>query len=320
MVKWAGTLSTTEPYNYLGVVKVRQGNENSERFIFTIVENGKPYDLRGYRVFFCTHFSPYVSVEKPAKIIDAVNGKIEFTMDDACMQEQGYQDGYFEIYNEDHFMATTQNFTYTIQTSIIKQLMDGESYIQRLEELLEKVDKVTDEIREELERQFDEMKDFFETNQAEFDAWFDSVKEILASVDPGGVLLNEVVDARYSRIYGNFDSVSKRIDHSERLTSNAIPTTRLCSIEHGLSCYPSIQAFYWKSGFGVNALGDENWVGDIPQSIECMLEYPDNCTIVVYIPQVFLLEDPEIRKINSGVYTVNSEQGTIEINLVGGLK
>lgn len=318
MVKWAGSLSTTEPYNYLGMLKVRQGNVNSEMFHFNIEENGTPYDLRGYRVFFCTHFDPYISIEKPVKIIDALNGKIAFVMDDDCMQKIGHQEAYFEIYNEDHFMASTQNFSYTIQTSIIKQLMDGESYIQRLEELLDKVDKVTDEIREELERQLDELKDFFEKNQEEFDIWFQSVQDILASVDPGGILLNEIVDARYSRIYGSFDSVSKRIDHTENSTFHYIPTMRLCTIVHGLSCYPQAQVLYWKEGFGVNILGGENWVGDIPQSIECMLEYPDNRTIVVYIPQAFHLTEPQVRKVSNKQYMLDSTDGNIEINLRGG--
>lgn len=30
MAKWNVVLSTTEPYNYIGIINVRQGNRNSE--------------------------------------------------------------------------------------------------------------------------------------------------------------------------------------------------------------------------------------------------------------------------------------------------
>ncbi|WP_416244329.1 BppU family phage baseplate upper protein, partial [Enterococcus faecalis] len=30
MSKWQATLSTTEPYNYVGIINARQGNKNTE--------------------------------------------------------------------------------------------------------------------------------------------------------------------------------------------------------------------------------------------------------------------------------------------------
>lgn len=227
MSKWAGTLSTTEPYNYLGLLKVRQGNEKSEIFDLEITENELPYNLYSYRVFFCTHFDPFVSVEKEAEIIDAKNGIIRFVMDDDCMQKVGQQEGYFEIYKEDVFMGSTQNFTYTIQPSIIKQLMDGESYIQRLEELLDKVreameksqeevNKWLEENRKEIDRLMEEMNQFFNEKQIEFNDWFEAVQDILKSIDPGGILLNEIVTARHSKHSNKtFKSLAERLEHME---------------------------------------------------------------------------------------------------------
>lgn len=118
--KWAGTLSTTEPYNHLGVLPVRQGNENSEIFDFKIVQNGVPYDLTGLRVLFCTNFKQYILVEKEAIVLKPKEGLFQFVMDDDCMQRVGDQEGYFEIYQEGMLLDTTQNFTYTIQSSIKK--------------------------------------------------------------------------------------------------------------------------------------------------------------------------------------------------------
>lgn len=179
--KWAGTLSTTEPYNHLGVLLVRQGNENSEIFDFKIVQNGVPYDLTGLRVLFCTNFKQYILVEKEATVLKPKEGLFQFVMDDDCMQRVGNQEGYFEIYQEGMLLDTTQNFTYTIQSSIKKMLMDGESYIQRLEDLLNQLNDAIANSNGEIDKLLEEWMKFVEDN-----------KELLESIDPGGALLNRL--------------------------------------------------------------------------------------------------------------------------------
>lgn len=52
MAKWKGVLSTTEPFNYIGILKVRHGNVNHEMCQFTISENGVPVNLLGMRSIF----------------------------------------------------------------------------------------------------------------------------------------------------------------------------------------------------------------------------------------------------------------------------
>ena len=48
----ASKLSTTEPYNYIGIQNVRQGNRNTEVLEAILVENALPLDLTGCEVFF----------------------------------------------------------------------------------------------------------------------------------------------------------------------------------------------------------------------------------------------------------------------------
>lgn len=227
MTKWMGTLSTTEPYNYLGLLKVRQSNKQSETFDFSIIENSNPYNLYGCRVFFCTRFAPYVLIEKEALILNEKDGKIRFTMDDGCMQKVGKQEAYFEIYKNDEWMDSTQNFTYDIQPSIEKALMDGESYIRRLEDLLEQlkeqmgksqteVDEWLANNRKEIDKLMEELEQFFEEKQVEFEEWFESVREILESIDPGGLLLSEVIDARKSNhSKKTYSTLGNRLDSME---------------------------------------------------------------------------------------------------------
>lgn len=46
------TLSTTEPNNWVGLIKVRQGDTESQTFNTTIVENNVPKDFTGLTPFF----------------------------------------------------------------------------------------------------------------------------------------------------------------------------------------------------------------------------------------------------------------------------
>lgn len=326
MAKWAGTLSTTEPYNHLGLLKVRQGNKNSEVFEFKIVQNGIPYDLSGYRVFFCTHFDPYVSIEKNAEIIDAKKGFIRFTMDDDCMQKVGRQEGYFEIYKEDTFLDATQYFTYTVQTSIIKQLMDGESYIQRLEELLEKLQEAMEKSQEEVEKWLEEnrqkiddlmkeMDQFFADKKIEFNEWFESVREILESIDPGGVLLSEITRARSSDRYGTFKSLDERLEFAEAVFA---ADTKLMTINHNFKGYPRLRVLYWEYGLATRPLAMEptGIGGGNVRTVESNVEYLDKNSLIVSVPITYKLNDPEFVFIDNKRFRLISDYKVIQVELL----
>ncbi|WP_375180249.1 BppU family phage baseplate upper protein [Enterococcus rotai] len=326
MAKWAGTLSTTEPYNHLGLLKVRQGNKNSEVFEFKLVQNGIPYDLSGYRVFFCTHFDPYVSIEKNAEIIDTKKGLIRFTMDDDCMQKVGRQEGYFEIYKEDTFLDATQYFTYTVQTSIIKQLMDGESYIQRLEELLKKLQEAMEKSQEEVEKWLEEnrqkiddlmneMDQFFADKKNEFSEWFDSVREILESIDPGGVLLSEITRARSSDRYGTFENLDERLENIEAMFA---ADTKLMTINHNFKGYPRLRVLYWEYGMATRPLAMEptGLGGGNVRTVESNVEYLDKNSLTVSVPITYKLNDPEFVFVDAKRFRLISDYRVIQVELL----
>ncbi|MBO0467937.1 BppU family phage baseplate upper protein [Enterococcus plantarum] len=326
MSKWAGTLSTTEPYNHLGTLPVRQGNKNSEIFEFRIVENGIPYDLSGYRVFFCVHFDPYISVEKNAVIVDSKKGLIRFTMDDDCMQKVGNQEGYFEIYKEDTFLDATQYFTYTVQTSIIKQLMDGESYIQRLEELLKKLQEAMEKSQEEVEKWLSanrqkidnlmkEMDQFFKDKKTEFSEWFESVREILESIDPGGILLGEIMRARESDRYGVFKNLDERLENIEATFS---ADTELLTINHDFKGYPRLRVLYWEYGLDTRPLGTEptGVGGGNVCTIESSVEYLDPYSLKVSVPATYKTVNPQRILIDAKIFRLITDYKVIQVELL----
>lgn len=157
--KWLATLSTTEPYNNIGLIKLRRNNENSEVMRVRLTKNSKLYDLTALKVFFVTHFigkdSLNVPVQKEATIINAKEGIVEFIFDQDCMQKVGRQEAYFEIYDYDKFLDATQNFTYEIISSSRDVKADFSPYIETWE-ILEKL--LGDKPVFALQQQIEELK------------------------------------------------------------------------------------------------------------------------------------------------------------------
>ncbi len=203
MTKWKGVLSTTEPFNYIGILKVRYGNVNHETCQFTISENGSPVNLLGHEVYFQALLKGN-PVEEQAKIIDGKNGLIEFTFSNHTMQALGKQTGYFQFRRGMQVVGTTQDFSYFVINAVGNTEIDTGAYWQTLQDLL------------------DDMNSFITHNQGDFTAWFDSVKEILYGIDPGGKILQELIEARRS-ITGNvFGSLKARLEYDFQYTLSEI--------------------------------------------------------------------------------------------------
>lgn len=204
--KWSGVLSTTEPRNDVGIIKVRQGNVNSEVAEFQIVQNNKPYNLTGLTVYFCASFGLNL-VEKPAVIVNAAGGRIQYTFDDDSMQSLGRQKGYFSIKKEESKIDSTQDFEYQVESSLMTRSIDGKSYIYKLSALIKILD------------------DFVKNGQKNFNTWFESVKEILYGVDPGGNILRELIEARKNSSGNIFASLKERLDKNEDETNRQLAQT-----------------------------------------------------------------------------------------------
>lgn len=195
-IKWVGTLSTTRRNN-VDLIQVRQNNVNSEVLGFNIVDdNGEPYDLKNRKVLFCTYFDKLAPVEQYAEVIE--NGQIVYTMNQHDMQKPvRINFAYFKILDEkNNLVDTTQNFSYDIMSSIESKCGDFGPYIIRLEEVLDAFNGVKDEAMKEIQQIIKDFNENVIEQQKEFDKWFSSVKEIIESIDPGGILLNEIIAAR----------------------------------------------------------------------------------------------------------------------------
>lgn len=226
MAKWNVTLSTTEPYNYVGMINVRQGNRNTEVMEAVIVENGRPYDLTGCKVYFESIVGGKFPVQLGAKIIDAKNGKIQYTFDQYSMQSLHRQTADFMIMKGMDVIGTTQDFSYFVVKAVSKTEGEMGSYWQSVEDLIADMAAFINENQGDFtdwmnarKKEFEKWREYQQSTfeawrngqETDYLTWFESIKDILRSVDPGGVMLSELMDARVDINGVRHDSITKRL-------------------------------------------------------------------------------------------------------------
>lgn len=226
MVKWQATLSTTEPYNYIGIQNVRQGNRNTEVLEAILVENALPLDLTGCEVFFESVIDNKYPIQRAAKIVNAKKGIIQYTFDEYSMQSLHRQEAYFSIHKGDNLIGSTQNFSYFVVNAVSKTEGEMGSYWQSIEDLIADMTAFINENKgdftawmnarkEEFEKWRKNQQDTFEAwrngQETDYLMWFESIKDILKSVDPGGTMLAELMDARVDIQGVRHNSLSERL-------------------------------------------------------------------------------------------------------------
>ncbi|HFK2845072.1 TPA: phage baseplate upper protein [Enterococcus faecalis] len=226
MSKWQATLSTTEPYNYVGIINVRQGNKNTEKLEVNIVENALPLDLTNCKVFFESVISNKYPIQRPATVVDARSGIIQYTFDEYSMQSLHRQEAYFTIYNGEELIGSTQNFSYFVIKAASKTEGEMVSYWQSIEDLIADMTAFINENKgdftvwmnarkEEFEKWRKNQQDTFEAwrngQESDYLLWFESIKDILKTVDPGGTMLAELIDARVDVQGVRHNSLTERL-------------------------------------------------------------------------------------------------------------
>lgn len=247
MAKWNATLSTTEPYNYVGMIQVRQGNKNSETMEATVSQNGIPVDLSQCKAYLEAILSNGFAIQRVVKIIDAKNGKIQYTFDEYSMQALHRQTANFVFYQGEDVIATTQDFSYFVIKAVSKTEGEMGSYWQTVEDLIADMAAFINENQGDFtdwmnarKKEFEKWREYQQTTfeawrngqETDYLTWFESIKDILRSVDPGGVMLSELMDARVDINGVRHDSISKRLLADADYLYKKLRET-LFTIEHG---------------------------------------------------------------------------------------
>lgn len=254
MKKWNVTLSTTEPDNYVGIINVRQGNVNSEVMEVQIVQNGLPLDLTDCTATFQAFLGGEHVVERSCKIIDYKKGIVQYTFDEYTMQSLHRQKANIAFYKGEEEIATTQDFTYFVIHAVSKTPGEMGSYWQTAEDLI------------------NDMKDYLNAGKGDFEDWFNSIKDILESIDPGGKLLSEVLDLK-------------------KIVYRKVPSGFNVVIEHDSEYQPDVKVTYYKNSIGTEAYGFDTgpvFGGERIYNLASSLSYIRN-KVNVELPSVYAM-------------------------------
>ncbi|HCZ45940.1 BppU family phage baseplate upper protein [Brochothrix thermosphacta] len=194
-------LSTTAVANQVELIRVRQDDDESQIFRATIFEDGKVKNLNGVSAEFNMVDAQHHIVVDDARIVDATNGIVEYQLRKEAMLSVGRCNAYFSFKSNKEVVYSTKDFNYNVIWSALSSPMhQGCDYVWTASDLI------------------DSLKDWIEHAMGDFDDWFESVKEILASIDPGGVILNELLDARKSEPFNiKYKSLKERVDYTDSI-------------------------------------------------------------------------------------------------------
>ena len=273
MVKWQATLSTTETYNYIGIQNVRQGNRNTEVLEAILVENALPLDLTGCEVFFESVIDKKYPIQRAAKIVNAKKGIIQYTFDEYSMQSLHRQEAYFSIHKGDNLIGATQNFSYFVVNAASKTEGEMGSYWQSIEDLIADMTAFINENKgdftawmnarkEEFEKWRKNQQDTFEAwrngQESDYLMWFESIKDILKTVDPGGTMLAELMDARVDIQGVRHNSLSERLLSDMDYLYQRLEE-RLFTLKHGnVSTLEILQDDSFSTNHQVKVIGSVN--------------------------------------------------------------
>ncbi len=79
--------------------------------------------------------------------------------------------------------------------------------------------------------------------------------------------------------------------------------------------YPEIEVLAMTNGFGITALGEENWLGDVPETIPTKIGYPTKNAITVKVPNNWKMSTPKITEISENVFLLNEGNKSLQITL-----
>jgi len=212
-IRYPITLSTTEPNNNIGLLKIRQADEETQTLVVEILEHGVPLSYEGLQVFFCARIGQTdglgIIEQKlyPKEMTGPKNGKLEYTMRAEDWQILGRQFAYFSFRKmvDDHTFVqqfTTRDFIYEVTKNVFsdgsKQIIkDGSTYVWTIEDLI---------------RLFNE---YIASGKSDWEEFVEQNKEIIESVDPGGVVLTELINARKPIQGTAFPTLSERLNHTD---------------------------------------------------------------------------------------------------------
>ena len=137
MTEYKMTLSTTEPNNYVGLIKIRQDDKYTQTIVAVINENGLPKDLSGRDIFLNAIMPNGYMVRDKVSLVDVAKSELKYTLINSFWQVQGKITAYF-TFEQNGQVESTKNFEYQVIRGWMEGIKQG-NYIYEFEELARQV-------------------------------------------------------------------------------------------------------------------------------------------------------------------------------------
>jgi hypothetical protein len=282
------TLSTTEPNNNVGIVKLRHADVNSQAIVAQIVENGQPKNFEGLQPFFCLMAQEITGQgvsEESVVSFDAKNGTLKYIASDNALQFVGRNEAYFSFRKQEGEQwieqFSTRSFHYIVEKSIYSQPFKDSNYWWTFKELY---------------RIFNQ---YIEDGNKSWEEFVEANREILESIDPGGVLLAKVIDI-------------------EKIVNEKVPAGFKFVLEHDSDYQPDVRVTSYKNAIGTETGGFDSgpvFGGETIYNVPVALSY-DRQKAYVEMPKSYTLSG-EILVIDDGTLLVIKETQVLCFKMTG---
>ena len=176
MSDYSVTLSTTEPNNYVGLIKLRQGDVASQSIQATITANGQLFNFDHLAVFFNAVLPNGYVVRDKVTNVDYANSKLNYVVADSFLQEVAQVTAWFSFENDEKIIDSTKNFQYSVIPGWKECIPQG-NYIYELSEIQREIEEIIS--NKDFTTLLSEL-DFLKTNIAYLD---NNIKTIKADVN-----------------------------------------------------------------------------------------------------------------------------------------
>lgn len=282
------TLSTTEPNNNVGIVKLRHADVNSQAIVAQIVENGQPKNFEGLQPFFCLMAQEITGQgvsEESVVSFDAKNGTLKYVASDNALQMVGRNEAYFSFRKQEGEQwieqFSTRSFHYIVEKSIYSQPFKDSNYWWTFKELY---------------RIFNQ---YIEDGKKSWEEFVEANREILESIDPGGVLLAKVIDI-------------------EKIVNEKVPAGFKFVLEHDSEYQPEVKVTSYKNAIGTETDGFDSgpiFGGETIYNVPVSLSY-DQQKAYVEMPKSYTLSG-EILVIDDGTLLVINQTQVLCFKMTG---
>lgn len=141
MSDYSVTLSTTEPNNYVGLIKLRQGDIASQSIQATITANGQLFNFDRLAVFFNAVLPNGNVVRDKVTKVDYANSKLNYIVADSFLQEVATISAWFSFESGDKIVDSTKNFRYIVEAGWQSCITQG-NYIYELSEIQREIEEI----------------------------------------------------------------------------------------------------------------------------------------------------------------------------------